>query len=370
MTLFHYIYTGYTKLSDSTLKLGTVLVVLYHHLPAKLPQSAYTMKNYVSAAALTALLFSFQLTFGQSTSEKVDKRTQKLQERKARADSLLQKAGITAPSLGAGATVGGKAVKPGDAVGFFSETLPDLGLKIKEYRKAEKAKRKKKKKFHTDYEGLSIVRMTSSTGSGDRITQIEFHVLKENRVPRLYDGLDVFWYDSRNRIISKAVIKDKESALILHGPYKRYVSGNLVEEGHYYVGTKDGRWETYDANYRLLDKTKWSRGFPAESIISYYDSAHTKVLEVIPIHYGKRKGDYLKFYDGGQLMVKGQYDNDLPIGTWNEYYQYKRQRRKITRYPRYWYEDGDGILISEWDEKGKLIYERPKDQTPAEESEN
>ncbi|AXE21587.1 hypothetical protein DR864_16800 [Runella rosea] len=248
--------------------------------------------------------------------------------------------------------------------------MPDLGLKIKEYRKAEKAKRKKKKKFHTDYEGLSILRMTSSTGSGDRITQIEFHVLKETRPPRQYDGVDVFWYDSRNRIISKAAIKDKESALILHGPYKRYASGALVEEGNYYVGTKDGRWETYDANYRLLDKTKWSRGFPAESVVSYYDSAHTKVLEVIPIHYGKRKGDYLKYYDGGQLMVKGQYDNDLPIGTWNEYYQYRRQRKKVTRYPRYWYEDGEGILISEWDDKGKLIYERPKDQIPAEESEN
>ncbi len=344
--------------------------VEYHHLKEKLQQLAYTMKNHFPAAVFATLLFSFQLSHGQSTSEKIDKRTQKLQERKAKADSLLQKAGLSTAAPSVGATVGGKAVKPADAVGFFTETIPDLGLKIKEYRKAEKAKRKKKKKFHTDYEGLSIVRMTSSTGSGDRITQIEFHVLKETRPPRQYDGVDVFWYDSRNRIISKAAIKDKESALILHGPYKRYASGALVEEGNYYTGTKDGRWETYDANYRLLDKTKWSRGFPAESIISYYDSARTKVLEVIPIHYGKRKGDYLKYYDGGQLMVKGQYDNDLPIGTWNEYYQYRRQRKKVTRYPRYWYEDGEGILISEWDDKGKLIYERPKDQIPAEESEN
>jgi antitoxin component YwqK of YwqJK toxin-antitoxin module len=308
-------------------------------------------------------IFTLSMAQGQTTSETKSTKAQKLKERKAQADSLLQKAGISSPDLGLGATVAGKSIKPSDAKDFFTEKLPDLGLKVKELRKQEKARRLKKKKYHTDYEGLSIARMTTSTGSGDRITQIEFHVLKEYRQPRTYDGLEVFWYDSRNRIVSKSAIKDKESAQILHGPYKRYVSGNVVEEGNYYIGTKDGRWEAYDADYRLLDKAKWKRGFPAESIVSYYDSAHTKVREVIPLQYGKRKGDYLMFYDGGQLMVKGQYDNDLPVGTWNEYYQYRRQRKKVTRYPRYWYEDGEGILLSEWDDKGKLIYERPKDAT-------
>ena len=317
-----------------------------------------TIRLFSSAAIA---IFTLTIAQGQTTPEKKVTRAEKIKERKAQADSLLQKAGISTPDLGVGATVAGKSIKPSDAKDFFTEKLPDLGLKVKEIRKQEKARRLKKKKYHTDYEGLSIVRVTTSTGSGDRITQIEFHVLKDYRQPRAYDGLEVFWYDSRNRIVSKSAIKDKEAAQILHGPYKRYVSGNLVEEGNYHVGTKDGRWEIYDADYRLLDKTKWNQGFPAESIVSYYDSAHTKVREVIPIQYGKRKGDYLMFYDGGQLMVKGQYDNDFPVGTWNEYYQYRRQRKKVTRYPRYWYEDGEGILISEWDDKGKLIYERPKD---------
>jgi len=313
------------------------------------------------------------VSFGQDVSEKPvtnkPTRAERMKERKAQADSLLQKAGIATPSIGLNGTVMGKSVTPKDAKELFTEKLPDLGLKIKEYRKAEKARRLKKKKYHTDYEGLAIMRQVYSTGSGDRLSEVEFHVLKEYRQPRQYDGLDVFWYDTRNRIISKSVIKDKEAALILHGPYKRYVSGNLVEEGNYYVGTKNGRWETYDADYRLLDKTKWAAGFPAEPVINYYDSAHTKVREVIPIQYGKRKGDYLMYHNGGQLMVKGQYDNDMPIGTWTEYYQFRRQRKKITRYPRYWYEDGEGILMSEWDDKGKLIYERPKDTTSTEDDE-
>ncbi|MCU0341919.1 MAG: hypothetical protein MUE30_18750 [Spirosomaceae bacterium] len=324
------------------------------------------------------LLLLFTLCLGgvsvlaqeKTKKEKLEEKAQKLSDRKAKADSLLQKAGISTPSAGVSGTVMGKSVTPKDAVGFFTETLPDLGLKVKELRKAEKVRRQKKKRFHTEYDAKPILKMTASRGSGDRITQEEFHTLKEAQIPRLYDGIDVFWYDSRAKIISKSAIKDKESALILHGPYKRYVAGNIVEEGYYNMGRRDGRWETYDAEFRLLDKTKWSKGVPAEAIVSYYDSAHTKICEVVPVQMGKRKGDYLKYYDGGQLMVKGQYDNDLPVGTWTEYYQFRRQRKKVTRYPRYWYEDGEGIVLNEWDDKGKMTYERPKDQTPAEESEN
>lgn len=322
-----------------------------------------------------AFIFIFLLTsliaYSQekTSKEKIEEKSKKIIEKKQKADSLLQKAGLSTPNVGVGGSVIGKSSK--EAVNFFTETLPDLGLKIKEIKKAEKVRREKKKKFHSEYEGISIVRMTTKLGSGDRLTEIEFHVLKENRPPHAYDGIDIInWYDTRNRILSKSAIKDKESALILHGPYKRYVAGNLVEEGNYYIGARDGRWETYDADFKLLDKSKWSRGFPAESIITYYDSAHTKLKEVIPIQYGKRKGDYLKYYDGGQLMVKGQYDNDMPIGTWTEYYQYKRQRKKITRYPARWYDDGEGVVLNEWDDKGKLIYELPKDKQKTEEVEN
>lgn len=329
------------------------------------------MKRFILLSSLATLVLAGSLTAQEkSKKEKLEEKVQKVNERKAKADSLLQKAGISTPDAGVSGSVMGKSVTPKDAVGFFTETLPDLGLKVKELRKAEKARRLKKKRFHTEYDAKPIVKMAASRGSGDRITQEEFHVLKESQIPRLYDGIDVFWYDARGRIISKSAIKDKENTLILHGPYKRYVAGNLVEEGFYHFGRRDGRWETYDAEYHLLDKTKWHQGVPADGKVSYYDSAHTKICEVIPIQLGKRKGDYLKYYDGGQLMIKGQYDNDMPVGTWTEYYQFRRQRKKVTRYPRYWYEDGEAIVLNEWDDKGKLTYERPKDQATSNESEN
>lgn len=305
--------------------------------------------------------------------DKIDTKKEQIKDKKAGLDSLLKDtpfgvSGGLGLKTDVGASVGGKSIKPADVGKFFTETLPDLGLKVKEIRKKEKAQKEKRKKLHTEYEGLDIYRMVESTNNGNRAVQVEFHVLKQYQKPSSY-APEAYWYNTKTRAISKSAL-DEDNALIVHGPYKRYVDGALMEEGNYYVGTKDGRWESYDANYMLLDKTKWLRGFPLESVVSYYDSAHTKIKEVVPIQYGKRKGDYVKYYETGQLMAKGQYDNDIATGLWTEYYPLKRQRKKVTRYARYWYDDEtDGILISEWDEKGKLIYERPKEKT-TEDTEN
>jgi antitoxin component YwqK of YwqJK toxin-antitoxin module len=319
------------------------------------------MKNIIISIGITICTVATTTAALAQTQTPPPKNTKdKIKDKKAQADSTLQKLGFT-NNMGVSANVGGKTVKGSDAVDFMTETLPDLGLKIKAARKREKQRRQKKKTLHTAYEGEAIERIVTATNK----TQEEFHVLKNDAEPTAY-VTDIYWYDTDNRRTSKSVIKDKDIAMLLHGPYKRYVDGNLVEEGYYYKGTKDGRWESYDANYTLLDKTNWWHGFPAESRISYYDSAHTKVREVVPMHYGKRKGEYLMFYAAGQLMAKGQYDNDVPVGTWNEYFQFKRQRKKETRYPRYWYEDSEPVVLNEWDDKGKLIYQAPKEKTTEE----
>ncbi len=298
--------------------------------------------------------------------DRFDEKTEQAKSQKVKLDSLLKSSPVgidTGLGLNAGATVGGKSVTPKTAVKFVTETLPDLGLKIKALRKKEKERRQKQKKYHTEYENIAIWKRVTSSGGGDRLTQVEFHILKDYQQPSAYVP-EIYWFDSDNQVITKSVIKDKDKSLILHGPYKRYVGDNLIEEGNYYAGTKDGRWELYDANYILLDKSNWYRGFPAESVISYYDSAHTKIREVIPIQFGKKKGEYRMFYEAGQLMAQGQYDNDSPVGTWTEYHQYKRQRKKITRYASYWYdEETEPIVLNEWDSNGKILYERPKEKT-------
>lgn len=248
---------------------------------------------------------------------------------------------------------------------LVGETIPDLGLKVKEFksRRSEKKKKKKAAKLaKIEYKGIQMEERSVKYGSGDRANIEVFHVLKDVQPLNPYVRLaQTRWYDLKKKILSSSLIKDKESARLLHGPYKKYVAGHLVEEGFYYMGTQDGRWVRYDKNYTLLDKLTWDKGFPAESQITYYDAAQTKIKEIIPIQYGAMEGEYLAFYDGGQLKETGKYEKGKRIGRWFEYYQYRNQRKTETQHAKTCWEEFEPFVVKEWDEKGTLLYDYSKD---------
>ncbi|SEJ58220.1 hypothetical protein SAMN04487995_5444 [Dyadobacter koreensis] len=275
------------------------------------------------------------------------------------------------------ATLPGGNSKSTSVTSLFGETIPDLGLKVKEY-KSQKADRKLKKEkarlAKVMYKGVPMMAMDIRYGSGDRTTLETFHVLKEPKPLNNYArSTETRWYDTKGKKLSSAIIKEKEKSLLLHGSYKKYVGENLIEEGFYYMGVKDGRWVKYDTKFNLVDKAVWDNGFPAESRISYYDSAHTKVKEVVPVMFGETTGEFLQFYDEGQLMTSGKFDHGKKVGRWVEYYQYRRQRKKEIQYPKTsWDEEFDPFVLREWDEKGKLLYDYTKDPRASveEETEN
>ncbi len=266
------------------------------------------------------------------------------------------------------------ALSGGRTVGvdqLFTEVLPDLGLKLKQVRKEKAEKYRQKKLAKTEYAGLPMVKAYTKFGSGDRTVVEEFHYLRGDQEPSKY-ARELFWYDPKAGRISSAVVKDRSSIVWLHGPYKRYQNGNLIEEGNYYIGTRDGRWEKYDANFMLTDKTRWQRGFPAESRVAYYDSAHTKLREVTPVLYGKVTGQFLRFFENGQVAEEGKYDNGVKIGRWTEYYPgtARRFRSRVTQYARdQWDLDFEPVVLNEWAPDGKSTYERPREKAVVEESE-
>lgn len=297
---------------------------------------------------------------------------ERLQNSQSKLDTLRAKVqkstGLDAqlPGLDPSASLslpGGKG-KSASLSQLLGETIPDLGLKAQELKSRRSERRRKVQKAklaRVQYEEIPMQKILVKFGSGDRATIEEFHVLKEYTPISAYVR-DIRWYDTKAKKLSSSVIKDKERALPLHGPYKRYVAGNLMEEGYYFMGTKDGRWVRYDAKYTLLDKTHWYRGFPASSRISYYDSSHTKIKEVIPVFYEDIEGEYFSFYEEGQLSAYGKYEHNEKIGRWVEYYQYRRQRKKETQYPKScWDEDFEPFVLREWDDKGKLLYDYTKD---------
>lgn len=242
---------------------------------------------------------------------------------------------------------------------FKTETLPELGLKVKK----AKATAKEFLKNKNEYEGLKMEKRIATFGNGNRQTTEEFHVLNDEAEISMYFR-EIRWFDFQMQRTSTNTIKNLEEAAILHGPYKRFVADELVEEGFFYLGTKHGRWERYgkefDNDYVLLDKQYFIKGNPAESEITYYDAEKTKIKEVIPKNYGKITGNYFAYYPTGNLKTEGQFDDSVKVGKWIDYYEFgtSGKRKKEVMYQKDKYSIGfETFVIREYDSKAQLIFE-------------
>ena len=223
-----------------------------------------------------------------------------------------------------------------------------------EERVSPKAKKRKKKVFY----GLKTKKAFTKRGSGDRIEIEVFYYLKK---PQELDPYvrDIYWYDFKRRQIKKSRQIDPDYGVILHGPYKRMVDGNVVEEGIYYIGTKHGRWTRYNNSDVLMDKEKYYKGWPKESLASYYDKERTKLREIIPIEYGVKEGYYYHFYENGNIAVRGEYQEDQKVGQWIEYWPRRGRRKKIIQYREDPFnEKFTPYTVKEWEKNGSLVFDR------------
>src|SRR5690606_13659792 len=111
---------------------------------------------------------------------------------------------------------------------------------------------------------------------------------------------DLTWFDFRTKQIrttSPQAFK-QEHGVLLHGPYEKRQGDVLLAKGIYYKGTKHGRWMHYNRDSVLVDKEKYFRGWPKESVVSYYDPANrTKMKEINPIEFGEKSGYYYRFFE-------------------------------------------------------------------------
>jgi hypothetical protein len=220
------------------------------------------------------------------------------------------------------------------------------------------ARRLKKKVLPKDeYEGTKTERRVGNYGNGGRATLEEFNVVKyvEDEAVSPYVQ-EIWWYDPGQSRIVNTPLKENQRAQICHGPYRKIVNQMVVEEGNFYMGAKDGRWESYDSEGILLTKIYFDRGFPTGSNISYFDAAKLKIKEVIPFVYGKSTGQYLLFYPSGNLALEGKLDEGVRIGRWREFYEFGTGGRlkKELRYGKDKFEEIEPIIVQERDEKGKI----------------
>jgi antitoxin component YwqK of YwqJK toxin-antitoxin module len=223
-------------------------------------------------------------------------------------------------------------------------------------KKEETPKKIPKKVFY----GLKTKKGYAKSFAGGKQVVELFYTLKEYQEPNAYIR-DIYWFHPKQRKIMKGLIPDKDKGIarILHGPYKKLIEGNVVEEGIYYVGTKHGRWERYDEKFTLLSKEKYYKGWPKESEITYYDVERKRIKEVKPYMGDVVEGNYYSFHENGQLAVEGKYEKGKKVGVWIEYYDFRRRRHKEFQYP----ETADAepfepYLLREYDRSTRLIYDK------------
>jgi hypothetical protein len=244
----------------------------------------------------------------------------------------------------------------------FSPPLTvDLGKNEEDETFTPKKAKKPKKNF---YYGLKTKKGFTTKGRGGKEDLILFNYLK---VPQQTDKYvrDIYWYDRERDQIKKRGF-NPQKGVILHGPYAVRRDDVTIEEGIFYIGTKHGRWIRKTPQDILIDKEKYYKGWPKESLVKFYDPiTRTKIQEIIPIEYGQKEGNYFYFFEDGSRAVTGEYRYDERVGKWTSYYKNRRGRRKREIQFR---KDPDNdrfvpYINKEWSSAGKIVYDRTKDKT-------
>ena len=130
----------------------------------------------------------------------------------------------------------------------------------------------------------------------------------------------------------------------------------ILEEGIFFKGARHGRWMRYTREGLLDDKEKYYKGWPKESMISYYDTDRKKVKELIPVEYGEREGNYFMFHENGLLAVQGEYRFNHRVGDWVENYPNGKRKKLISYGKDPFDKDYKPFIRKEWDENGKEVY--------------
>jgi antitoxin component YwqK of YwqJK toxin-antitoxin module len=229
----------------------------------------------------------------------------------------------------------------------------ELSAEAKDAQKKKEVRRKKKYFY-----GLKTKKGFTRKGTGEKVDLEVFHYLKDFKETDPYIP-EIYWFDMNRKSIRNTGKIDAKKGVILHGPYKRTIGEQVVEEGIFYKGAKHGRWTKFDRQDILTEKSKYYKGWPKYSKVKHYDEKQTKLKEVLPFVYGKKNGTYYYFHENGTIAIKGEYKEDVKVGLWTEYYPFRRRKKKEIQYPSNPYDTVYQPFISkEWDRQNRLVYQR------------
>ena len=182
-----------------------------------------------------------------------------------------------------------------------------------------------------------------------------FHFILSSEIKNPY-AQEIHFFDKKSRkIIRSKSISD--NTLLLHGPYIKRLNNQVIEEGYFYYGLKQGRWIRLNRSDILQDKENYTLGWQNESLRYYWDYDKLNLKEIIPIKYGEMHGKYYAFFRDGKVAARGEYINNSKVGTWTEFFNSGKKKREI-KYDDLPFSTNPSFIIREWNNNGKLIYDR------------
>jgi antitoxin component YwqK of YwqJK toxin-antitoxin module len=225
----------------------------------------------------------------------------------------------------------------------------------------QKEQRRKRKPSKRYFMGEKVTRGFVKAKQGSNDVLETFSYMPEFQDPDPYAPEKYFYDPKKKRIYRSRSEVDPQKYKILHGPYRKKINDEVVEEGYFYNGTKHLRWERYNKNGILIGKDHYEKGFPRDAVVKYYDGGQKKIKEVIPYAYGEVQGTYYRFYENGQVEWSGKYEKGRKVGVWIKHYDFRNRRHYEYQYPKTaWDAPAEPFLIRQYDRHGTLIYEKDK----------
>jgi antitoxin component YwqK of YwqJK toxin-antitoxin module len=94
-----------------------------------------------------------------------------------------------------------------------------------------------------------------------------------------------------------------------------YLSGKLKETQDFVNGKKHGFFRYYTPDSVLYLEVYYEKG-NREKATRRFRKSDGKLVEVISYRQGTRSGPYVKYDEKGRILLKGQYEQALPVGEW------------------------------------------------------
>ena len=111
---------------------------------------------------------------------------------------------------------------------------------------------KKKKTKKNVFFGVKTKKGFIRVAQGRNNIYENFHFIISSEMKNPY-AQEIHFFDKKSRKINRSrTISD--NSLLLHGPYVKRLNNQVVEEGYFYYGLKQGRWVRLNRSDILQDK--------------------------------------------------------------------------------------------------------------------